>query len=430
MKYLLKIFFTCLIIIIAGNSFGLEIERRREVFTKQYGHLFVPLPYSLPGLGEGLLFIGNFGNIADTTTDFATILGVGDAEFVFGFLDELFIVPDYVYLQYLKARGFKYALTNYRLRGMNTEKDDFVYALGNYWEYDAPTFKLTLFDRMLELGFGRSKQKGRFEKFIAPDEDDLTKQGVTVTEFDPALEVNFGDKLEFTARIDYTDDYRDPRKGIRNILYLDRQTSSSSSDPSFDVITNDLQVYIPVLEKSTVVFNLTFSDANVRQEGETDLEVLKQESNYYLCDYSPTPESCRETTLGNAKNTMNINKHGTSLYLGGPDRLRSYPQQRFQGAHTLYFATEFRWNFSASEGDKIDLFFMKDLVDEMQVAFFFEQGSVSETKSELGNTVKYSLGSGFRLLSASGNLYRADFATGDEGPQVAVIIQYPWTYRL
>ena len=99
MKYLLKIFFTCLIIIIAGNSFGLEIERRREVFTKQYGHLFVPLPYSLPGLGEGLLFIGNFGNIADTTTDFATILGVGDAEFVFGFLDELFIVPDYLYLQ-------------------------------------------------------------------------------------------------------------------------------------------------------------------------------------------------------------------------------------------------------------------------------------------------------------------------------------------
>ena len=297
------------------------------------------------------MFIGNFGNIADTTTDLATILGVGDAEFIFGFLDEFFIVPDYVYLQYVKAQGFKYALTNYRSRGMNTEKNDFVYALGNYWEYDAPTFKLTLYDRMLELGLGRSKQKGRFEKFVAPDDDDLTKQGVTVTEFDPALEVNFGDKLEFTARIDYTDDYRDPRKGIRNILYLDRQTSSSNSEPTFDVITNDLQFYIPFLEKSTLVLNLTFSDANVRKKGETDLEVLKQQSNYYSC----TSESCRETTLGNAKNTMNINKHGTSLYLGGPDRLRSYPQQRFQGAHTVYFATEFRWNFSAADGDEIDL---------------------------------------------------------------------------
>ena len=426
MKNVLKIFTVCLIYLITENSYGFEIERRRDVFTKQYGHLFVPLPYSLPGLGEGLLFIGNFGNIADTTTDLATILGVGDAEFIFGFLDEFFIVPDYVYLQYVKAQGFKYALTNYRSRGMNTEKNDFVYALGNYWEYDAPTFKLTLYDRMLELGLGRSKQKGRFEKFVAPDDDDLTKQGETRVTFDPAREVNFGDKLEFTARIDYTDDYRDPRKGIRNILYLDRQTASSSSEPSFDVITNDLQFYIPFLEKSTLVLNLTFSDANVRKEGETDLEVLKQQSNYYSC----TSESCRETTLGNAKNTMNINKHGTSLYLGGPDRLRSYPQQRFQGAHTVYFATEFRWNFSAADGDEIDLFFMQDLVDEMQVAFFFEQGSVSETKSELGDTVKYSFGSGFRLLSGSGNLYRADFATGDEGPQVTVIIQYPWTYRI
>tara|TARA_Y100000748_G_scaffold141100_1_gene118354 strand:+ start:78 stop:1358 length:1281 start_codon:yes stop_codon:yes gene_type:complete len=426
MKNVLKIFTVCLIYLITENSYGFEIERRRDVFTKQYGHLFVPLPYSLPGLGEGLLFIGNFGNIADTTTDLATILGVGDAEFIFGFLDEFFIVPDYVYLQYVKAQGFKYALTNYRSRGMNTEKNDFVYALGNYWEYDAPTFKLTLYDRMLELGLGRSKQKGRFEKFVAPDTDDLTKQGDTITEFDPALEVNFGEKLEFSARIDYTDDYRDPRKGVRNILYLDRQTASSSSEPSFDVITNDLQFYIPFLEKSTLVLNLTFSDANVRKEGETDLEVLKQQSNYYSC----TSESCRETTLGNAKNTMNINKHGTSLYLGGPDRLRSYPQQRFQGAHTVYFATEFRWNFSAADGDEIDLFFMQDLVDEMQVAFFFEQGSVSETKSELGDTVKYSFGSGFRLLSGSGNLYRADFATGDEGPQVTVIIQYPWTYRI
>ena len=80
MKYLFKIFITCLVILLNGSTYGFEIERRREMFTKQYGHLFVPLPYSLPGLGEGLLFIGNFGNIADTTTDFATFLGVGDAE--------------------------------------------------------------------------------------------------------------------------------------------------------------------------------------------------------------------------------------------------------------------------------------------------------------------------------------------------------------
>ena len=52
MKNVLKIFTVCLIYLITENSYGFEIERRRDVFTKQYGHLFVPLPYSLPGLGE------------------------------------------------------------------------------------------------------------------------------------------------------------------------------------------------------------------------------------------------------------------------------------------------------------------------------------------------------------------------------------------
>jgi hypothetical protein len=72
----------------------------------------------------------------------------------------------------------------------------------------------------------------------------------------------------------------------------------------------------------------------------------------------------------------------------------------------------------------------QDLVEELQVALFIEQGSVSEAESELGNTIKTSISSGFRFLSGSGDLYRADFSTGNEGPAFTVIIQYPWTYRL
>ena len=185
-----------------------EIERRRDQFTKQYGQLFAPLPYSLPGLGSGLLLVGRYANIADTNDDFALIGGVGDAQFVFTFLDELFIAPDLLYLQYLKAHGIKYAINQYNSRGMDTEKNDFKYAIGNYWDFDAPTFKLTFYDRMLEFGLGLNKQKGKFEKFVAPDEDDPSKQGETVATFDPPLEQTISDKVEFSARIDYTDDYK------------------------------------------------------------------------------------------------------------------------------------------------------------------------------------------------------------------------------
>ncbi len=404
-----------------------EIDRRREQFNNQYGQLFVPLPYSLPGLGTGLLFIGNFGNISDTTTDFAVIGGIGDAEFVFTFLDELFLAPDLLYLQYLRAHGFKFALQQYSSRGMNTSKNDFKYGIGNSWDLDSPTLKLIFMDRMLEIGLGFNKQSGKFQKFVAPDENDPTKQGETVAKFDPGLEINIANKIELSTRIDYTDDYRDPRKGIRNSLFLDRQTATTSSEPSFDVVTNDLQIYIPVLEKSTIVFDLQISDAYVTKKGETNIEVLKNKNGYNLC-YS---NSACEVNAENLANTeLSVNSNGTSLSLGGGDRLRSFPEGRFQGAHTIYYAAEFRWNYSSSGGEQLDLFFIRDLVEELQVAFFLEQGSVSETKSELGKTVKTSFGSGFRFLSGSGNLYRADFATGNEGPNFSVIIQYPWTYRL
>jgi len=404
----------CLISIFNVESlYAFEIDRRREQFNKQYGQLFVPLPYSLPGLGTGLLFIGNFGNIADTNTDFAAIGGIGDAEFIFTFLDELFLVKDLLYLQYLRAHGFKFALQQYSSRGMNTSKNDFKYGIGNSWDLNSPTLKLTFLDRLLEVGLGFNKQSGKFQKFVSPDVNNPTKQGETVATFDPGLEINISNKIELSTRIDYTDDYRDPRKGIRNSLFLDRQTATTSSEPSFDVVTNDLQIYIPVLEKSTIVFDLQISDAYVKKKGETNIEVLKSKNGYYLCSSNLACEANAENL---ANTELAINSNGTSLPLGGGDRLRSFPEGRFQGAHTIYYAAEFRWNYSSSGGEKLELFFIDDLVEELQIAFFFEQGSVSETKSKLGETFKTSFGSGFRFLSGSGNLYRADFATGNEGP--------------
>ena len=109
-KFLLSLCLFSFFITNAVNAF--EIERRREQFNKQYGQLFVPLPYSLPGLGTGLLFVGNFGNIADTTTDFAAIGGIGDAEFIFTFLDELLTV-NVICIQVLITKGLDVVVTPY-----------------------------------------------------------------------------------------------------------------------------------------------------------------------------------------------------------------------------------------------------------------------------------------------------------------------------
>ena len=137
---------------------------------------------------------------------------------------------------------------------------------------------------MFEIGLGYNRQSGTFQKFISPDTDAPTKQGETVATFDPGLEINIANKIELSAKIDYTDDYKDPRKGIRNTLFLDRQSATIDSEPSFDVITNDLQIYFPVLEKSTIVFDLQVSDAYISKKGETNLDVLRYKNGYGLCN--------------------------------------------------------------------------------------------------------------------------------------------------
>ena len=60
------------------------------------------------------------------------------------------------------------------------------------------------------------------------------------------------------------------------------------------------------------------------------------------------------------------------------------------------------------------------------MAFFAEVGTVSERSSQLWDETRYSVGAGIRLVAASGAVYRADVAVGDEGAEVIVIFDYPW----
>ena len=119
------------------------------------------------------------------------------------------------------------------------------------------------------------------------------------------------------------------------------------------------------------------------------------------------------------------NRNGTSTSLGGDSRLRSYPGGRYQGAHTLYYSAEFRWNLT-EETTPFDYFVWKDVRTNMQVAFFYENGTVAETKAELGDIYRSSYGAGFRMMTASGTIIRFDLATGQEGTQPTIFVGYPF----
>ena len=62
----------------------------------------------------------------------------------------------------------------------------------------------------------------------------------------------------------------------------------------------------------------------------------------------------------------------------------------------------------------------------LQVALFCETGSVADKREELGNIYRASYGAGFRMVTASGIVLRADVATGNEGIETTIIFGYPW----
>ena len=71
------------------------------------------------------------------------------------------------------------------------------------------------------------------------------------------------------------------------------------------------------------------------------------EKNARSCSYAPTYQACAPY-VNQAQNTINANRNGTAHPLGGQDRLRSNPGNRYQAAHTMFYGTELRWNFDTS----------------------------------------------------------------------------------
>ena len=71
---------------------------------------------------------------------------------------------------------------------------------------------------------------------------------------------------------------------------------------------------------------------------------------------------------------------------------------------------------------------MKDVRTAIQLAFFYETGVTSDSRDDLYERSQYrdSYGAGFRIVTGSGVVFRADLAHGREGFNAAVFIGYPW----
>ena len=188
----------CILIFVLWVSlspFLFAFDRRKPQFLNEPSYLIMPLPWSIPGIGSGIMLTGLMGNIVETNMDIFALKVFGDAEGNIIGIDELFMMPETIYINAFYQDLSKAVVQNFEKRGMDTEKDEF-----NYIELDKVLSKsasvtLTLFDRRLELFGTTESQEIRIPRI-------RDSKGNIISEFSPSYESE-SRSTSYGARIDY-----------------------------------------------------------------------------------------------------------------------------------------------------------------------------------------------------------------------------------
>lgn len=391
-------------------------ERRKEQFTKDFGYAVFPYPYSLPGIGKGLSVVGGALNVADSPTDLYAIAFGGDVRGMAGGIGDIHLIPKTLIAEVGYSTLNKASIQSYAQRGMSSGKDDYrLLEIGDA-EFYGGRLTATFADRRFEI-YG-SWYTGASRLNAIRDKD-----GGLIVETRDAPRTR-GDATALGMRIDFTDDYADPRRGIRaDVARSFSPPSGSGAD--YHVLDYTATAYVPLGKRSTWAFNVMRSDAIVERAGQTDAAALQAENGLDCAAISDTRQRsfCDEVIA----NIVAANRYGTATQLGGFNRLRSYPQGRFKGAHTAFFGTEIRWNLN-EDHTPFDIFVMKDVRTLIQAAFFFETGVSSDDRHDLRDRALWrnTYGAGLRVVTASGVVFRADVGHSRDGFGTAMFIGYPW----
>jgi len=412
-----SLFITLFLVLLSSNLNALE--RRKSQFLSELGYMIVPAPYSIPGIGEGLMIFGSGNNLLDTYIDIYGYGFTGDAEGSGFGISDLHLIPETLIFSIGTENIKRATVMNYAKRGLDTEKEEYNFLEASDINGNHTELTVSFFDRMLEVYAEYFYQSVKLDR-VRDSEGEII---VDIDDPEPQEVKNY----EFGVLLDYTDDRLDPRSGIRLNISRLQSPSESEFDPEYYSIDYNVTGFIPIGKFSTFAINFFRSDAVVTREGETDKGEIM--SNLGMPCESLTNaaliQECIQSRDELVNSTWAANKYGTASSLGGRSRLRAYPGSRFIGAHTLFLGSEFRWNLT-DEFTPFDIWIMKDIRTAVQLAFFYEVGSVSDSTSELGQQIRDSYGSGVRIVTGSGLVYRIDVALGDEGSAVTMIADYPW----
>jgi len=411
-------FFSLIIIVLLtsahANAFDIP-DRRRDQFGYEFGYYLYPIVGDIPGLGTAAGAGATVINMADSDTDFTAFKIDGD-----------FSASGYALLNYhavdkrliLDAGYYDYdvAPVAYR-RGIDSDPDDFILPRAN-GSYLIGQATLTFDQRRVEAYYRIFS--GTQQVTEVRDKDGVAFSSIDNTVYDAVSQA-------VGLSLDYTDDNLDPRKGLRfeTVARLPKINDPLSS--KFFTIDYNFTGYLPFRKIDTLVFNFFLSNAYVTDKGVTDYATMKALVGLN-CDSIPAGsehDSCLATEDDYINERILSNEHGTASPLGGTQRLRSYDNGRYYAGNSLHYGLEYRWNLTDAR-TAFDWKFAKGVRTGLQLAAFYESGTVNDDSSTLFTNHRHSYGLGFRVV-LEGLIIRADYGKGNEGNTFQLFLDYPWS---
>lgn len=219
------------------------MERRRDQFAKEPGHYIVPAPISYPGIGDAFVLLGVASNAHDSYTDYAGFLITGDIEGFGGVATDMHLIDKTLIGEVAASRLSKVAVVSYNGRGMETDKDDY-----GIFEFDdvkttAARLKGTFYDRMFEIQAQTIKNQVHLTS-LRDSEGNL----ILDTHDSEASENQY---YIISFQLDWTDDYQDPRQGLRYSMSRWWRDETSANASEYYQQEHNLTVYIPIGRIST-----------------------------------------------------------------------------------------------------------------------------------------------------------------------------------
>ena len=427
MNYRFLLIYVIINILIVNDSNAILFDRRKSNNQEIFEYYFLIAPIERPGFGS-LITVGSIvNNLPVPWIDngkFNLIGGFGKGKgknefegqdidaYGLTIIDFPIFSNDFTFSP-ARLSATKYSISFYE-RGIDSDPDRKLTIMADRVAQNIGEISYYFLDRQIELFYTFFNAEVDFYGY-----QDFNGNIVSLKDVD-----NFGSgSTKWTERwgvlIDDTDFRRDPRIGY--FVKVDRwqwpsRTPQESSWFQFDLETVG---YIPIIDmKMILVVTQYLSTSKVISPGKVEKYTCTEQQ---LLLYP----KCQIILDEAYKRDLENSTKGRATALGGFERLRGYPEGRFFDEHTNFRGIELRYYFDSVDLD-FDVIFAKGFLAELQLAGFYEQGTVSPDLGEsFWKYFKDSYGLGIRLITGSA-VARLDFGFSDEGGETTAYWDYPF----